>query len=137
MLEADILKHPTKVITTEQREQFFEDGFIVLENVIKTDWLDRLRRAMFEMVDLSRQVSANNEKFILENGHNADDPRLRRLTSPVSHHPEFWAFASTSPIVKVAADVCGPDVKFYHSKLNSIGTMIFRHGRTPTTVRLR
>jgi ectoine hydroxylase len=70
------------------------------------------------MIDRSRQVSANDGVFILEDGHAPDDPRLRRLTSPVSHHPTFWEFASQSPVADVAADVCGPDVKFYQSKLN-------------------
>jgi ectoine hydroxylase len=63
-------------------------------------------------------LTENDGAFILEDGHKSTDPRLRRLTSPVSHHPVFWEFASKSPVVRIAADVCGPDVKFYHSKLN-------------------
>lgn len=118
MLEADILKHAPKVMTRKQREQFFEEGFIVLEGAIDDVWLNRLRSAMQEMIDKSRAVSKSDERFVLEDGHSADNPRLRRLSSPVMHHPVFWEFASTSPISQVAADVCGPDVKFYHSKLN-------------------
>ena len=70
------------------------------------------------LLDEAHAVTKSDERFVLEEGHSADNPRLRRLSSPVTHHPVFWEFASSSPIVKVAADVCGPDVKFYHSKLN-------------------
>ena len=118
MFAADILKHEARAMTASQREQFFEEGCVVLENAVDTTWLARLKSAMDEMVEESRSVSENDGRFILENGHSAENPRLRRLSSPVSHHPVFWEFASSSPVVQVAADVCGPDVKFYHSKLN-------------------
>jgi ectoine hydroxylase-related dioxygenase (phytanoyl-CoA dioxygenase family) len=56
--------------------------------------------------------------FDLEPGHSATDPRLRRLTSPVDQHPDYWEFASQSALADVIADLVGPDVKFHHSKLN-------------------
>ena len=118
MLPAEVLKHPTKIMSAAIRDQFFAEGAAVVENVIDAGWLKRLRAAMDEIIDESRKVSANDGKFVLEDGHGPDTPRLRRLTSPVTHHPTFWEFASQSPAADVAADVCGPDVKFYHSKLN-------------------
>ncbi|MEX0759188.1 MAG: phytanoyl-CoA dioxygenase family protein [Tistlia sp.] len=118
MLTEDILKHPTRVLSESQRERFFEEGCAVVEGVADARWLERLRAAMAEMVEASRQVAASDERFILEEGHGPEDPRLRRLTSPVSHHETFWDFAAESASADVAADLCGPDVKFYHSKLN-------------------
>lgn len=118
MLRADILKHDVRAMTVDQRAQFFEDGCLVLEGAVDDHWLGRLRAAMAEMIEQSRTVTESDTTFVLEDGHGPDDPRLRRLTSPVSHHPTFWEFASSQLMSDVAADVCGPDVKFYHSKLN-------------------
>lgn len=118
MLMEDVLKHPTRVLTKQQREQFFEEGCLVVENVADATWLRRLHQAMEEMVDASRSLSKDDERFVLESGHSAESPRLRRLASPVMHHETFWEFASQSASADVAADLCGPDVKFYHSKLN-------------------
>lgn len=118
MLMEDVLKHPTTVMTKAQREQFFEEGCGVVEGVADETWLRRLREAMEEMVDQSRQVAEDDGRFVLEDGHSPETPRLRRLTSPVMHHPTFWEFAKESRSADVAADLCGPDVKFYHSKLN-------------------
>ena len=118
MLTEEVLAHPTKVLTEAQREAYFEDGFVLVDGVISGEWLARLREASAAMIQRSRVVTENDDTFILEDGHTADTPRLRRVTSPVSHHPDFWAFASESPIADAVADVVGPNVKFYHAKLN-------------------
>ena len=118
MLMRDVLKHPARTMTPAQREQFVEDGACVLEGLIPEAWVARLRAATAEMIDLSRTVARNDDRFVLEDGHSAASPRLRRLNSPVAHHPAFWEFVAESASADVAADVCGPDVKFFQSKLN-------------------
>ena len=118
MLIEDVLKHPARTMSERQREEYVENGCVVVEGLIGEDWLVKLRAAMNEMIDRSRTISADDGAFILEEGHSPETPRLRRLSSPVSHHPTFWEFAAESPAADVAVDVCGPDVKFFHSKLN-------------------
>ena len=118
MLEADVLKHATTVLSKQQREQFFEDGYLVAEDMIDDAWVTRLRGAMDDMIEQSRSVTESDASFVLEEGHSPDDPRLRRLSSPVSHHPTFWEFAAQSKAADAAIDLCGLDVKFHHSKLN-------------------
>ena len=118
MLMRDVLKHPCRTMSQDQRERFVEEGCAVVEGLIDVAWLARLRDAMAEMIEASRAVVADDEAYVLEEGHSAANPRLRRLNNPVSYHPVFWEFAAESPSADLAADVCGPDVKFYHSKLN-------------------
>jgi ectoine hydroxylase-related dioxygenase (phytanoyl-CoA dioxygenase family) len=118
MLAHDVLKHPARAMSEAKRAQFFEEGCCVLEAAVPADWLARVRAAMARMVEESRAVAASDTRFVLEDGHSAATPRLRRLNSPPMHDPDFWAFAAESVSADVAADVCGPDVKFYHSKLN-------------------
>ena len=103
MLEVDVLKYAPETMTAEQRQQFFADGYLVLENVVDEAWLQRLRAATAELVALSRNVSESDERFVLEDGHSAATPRVRRLTSPVTHHPTFWDFASSPLMADVAA----------------------------------
>ena len=116
----DILDRPAKILAQAQREAYFADGFIGVESLVDKHWLERLNRVTNEFVDLSRQYSQEHKdkRFDLEADHRADNPRLRRLNSPVDHHEEYWAFASTGPFVDVAEDLLGPDVKFHHAKLN-------------------
>jgi hypothetical protein len=114
----EILARPAKILTPAQREFYFETGYLLLPGFISGEWLDRLQSLTAELVEASRAVTKSDAKFVLEAGHSAASPRLRRVTSPVEHHPTYWEFASSSPVTDVAEDLLGPGVKFHHSKLN-------------------
>ncbi|HMB74906.1 MAG TPA: phytanoyl-CoA dioxygenase family protein [Kiloniellaceae bacterium] len=118
MTPEDVLSHPPKVLSQEQREFYFANGYLLLERFVSEDWLGRLKAATEEMVERSRQVTKSDQVWDLEPGHSAEAPRLRRLSSPNDHHPTYWAFASESTLADAIADLVGPDVKFHHSKLN-------------------
>ena len=118
MKTEEILARPAKGLTREQREFYFANGYLLLPEFVSEEWLDRLQAVTAQLVEESRTVTKSGEKFVLETGHSADSPRLRRLTSPVEHHPAYWEFASNSAITDLAEDLLGPAVKFHHSKLN-------------------
>ena len=114
----EVLGFKTKVLTSKQRQNYFDFGYVRVEGLLDNLWLDRLRVASSELVEESRILTHSNDVFILEEGHCHADPRLKRLVSPVSHHKVFWEFASESFVPDFVADVVGPNVRFYHSKLN-------------------
>ena len=118
MKPEQILSHPPKVLSQEQRESYFENGYLLLEKFVQDAWLERLWQVTNEFIEESRSWTASGSKFDLDPGHGPVTPRLRRLTQPVEHHPLYWEFASQGPIVDIAEDLLGPDVKFHHSKLN-------------------
>jgi ectoine hydroxylase-related dioxygenase (phytanoyl-CoA dioxygenase family) len=118
MTPDEILAIEPKVVTQQQRESYFENGYLLLERAVPKEWIDRLISVTNEMVDKTRSMAASDAIFDLEPGHTPDAPRCRRLSSPVQHHPAYWEFASQSVIADVAADLLGPNVKFHHSKLN-------------------
>src|SRR5258708_33285684 len=101
-----------------ERAHYQEHGWLAVEGLIDSAWLDRLRAVTAAFVDQSRSLTASNLIFDLDSGHSAAEPRLRRLSSPTDLHETYWSFASASPIVDVVVDLLGPDVKFHHSKLN-------------------
>ena len=108
----------TAVLDSAQREHYRRHGFVAVPGLVDSEWLDRLRRVTAEFVDASRELTESNILYDLDAGHSADDPRLRRLSSPTDLHETYWEFASQSVITDVAVDLLGPDVKFHHSKLN-------------------
>jgi len=118
MIPEDVLSCKPKILTQQQREFYFESGYLVLEKIIPQEWIDRLRGATDEMINRSRSIAKSDDVFDLEPGHSSESPRLRRLTSPPDHHSAFWDYASKSILSDIAADLVGPDVKFHHSKLN-------------------
>ncbi len=118
MTPHDILQAPSKVLTDAQREFYFSEGYILLENSVSEDWLLKLREAALELVERSRPIQKSDRIFDLESGHSAEEPRLRRVSSPQDHHPEFWNFCVDSSLGDIVSDLVGPNVKFHHSKLN-------------------
>ncbi len=106
------------VLTAPQRAHYHEHGWLAVQGLIGSSWLDRLRSVTSEFVEQSRSLTESNLIFDLDIGHSAAEPRLRRLSSPTDLHETYWTFASTSPIVEVVVDLVGPNVKFHHSKLN-------------------
>jgi len=118
MTPEQVLEIPPKVLSQAQREAYFTDGYLLLESILDDEWVARLRQATEEMIDESRAITQSDAKWDLEDGHTAENPRLRRLSSPNDHHPTYWEFASKSVVADIVADLVGPDVKFHHSKLN-------------------
>ncbi len=113
-----VLAEAPKFLSQQQREDYFENGYLLLEGLFSGERLERLQAVAAEFVERSRGLTVSDGTFDLEPGHSAVEPRLRRLTQPVGHHPAFWDYASSSPIADIAEDLLGPDVKFHHSKLN-------------------
>ncbi len=118
MTPEDILQHNPKVVSQTQREQYFHDGFLTIPNAIPAEWVERLKTLSEQFLDASRRFSASDNVFDIGPNHSPETPHVRRLKALVDRHPDFWAFASDSPLTDIASDLLGPDVKFHSSKLN-------------------
>jgi Phytanoyl-CoA dioxygenase (PhyH) len=117
-VEAPEVEPALRVLTEDQRAQYWRDGWISIPSLVDVATLERLRAITDEFVESSRSLTESNILFDLDAGHSAEEPRLRRLSSPTDLHEGYWAFASDSVITDVVTDLLGPNVKFHHSKLN-------------------
>lgn len=98
---------------------FYErNGYLLLERFIDDDWLARLRAATERFVAESRTMVQSSARVLLEPSHRPDCPRLRRIPNPVCHDADFEAFGIRGPLLDIAEDLLGPDIRFHHSKLN-------------------
>ncbi|WP_416899378.1 MAG: phytanoyl-CoA dioxygenase family protein [Minwuia sp.] len=118
MLAHDVLKQRPIVLTQAQRQHYFDNGYLHLDGFIPEAWMTRLQAVTDRFVEQSRGVERSDRVFDLEPNHTADAPRLRRLNQPAEQDPVYREFALEGPIVDLAQDLLGPDVKYHHSKLN-------------------
>jgi len=118
MMPEQILAIAPKILTQAQREQYFSEGYLLVEDAIDEQWIRRLRAATDELIARSRAVTHSDAVFDLEPAHRPEAPRLRRVSNPVEQHPVYWDYCLESPLPDIVADLVGPDVKFHHSKLN-------------------
>ncbi len=117
MTPEEILAHEPRVLTAEQRERYFENGFVSVPGLVPQDTLRTLQDVTNDFFEKSRSVTASDDTFDVAPEHTAERPVLRRLKSPDARHAAYWDFA-TGLMADVAADLVGPNVVFHHAKLN-------------------
>ena len=113
-------------LTPEQRDAFWRDGFLVVEDAVDARQLKALQDDFAAWVEESRSHTApygetinGRPRFDLEPGHTADKPGLRRVNAPVEVSDAHYEAMASSRMTDCVADLIGPDVKFHHSKINS------------------
>ena len=114
------------LLTQDQKDHFWRDGFVVLENAVTPDELASLRQEFSNWVEESRSHSEDygetldgRKRFDLEPGHTAESPALRRVQSPEEVSQVYSNVMRNAQTVDYVAELIGPAIKFHHGKVNS------------------
>lgn len=113
-------------LTKAQVEQFWESGFLIVENVIGQDVVNRLNAQYDEWLDESRSHSENygatidgKRRFDLDPAHSTEDPRFRRVASPAEVSEIYYQVVMDSCIPDMVAQLIGPSIRLHHCKIIS------------------
>lgn len=106
------------LLTPEQRKHYADEGYLLLPGLISSDWLGRLEAAMNRFVEASRSLTRSSPSILIEPGHTPKIPRLRRIPQTGAFDPDFKEFGLRGPIVDLAEELLGPNMRLHHSKLN-------------------
>ena len=79
----------TRALTDADKSKYVELGYLSLDSFLSEEWLSLLQTTAQEFVELSRTVTGSGKLFDVEPNHTADEPRIRRLNSPVDNHAVF------------------------------------------------
>ena len=118
MTPEEILSHPARRLSDEQRRFYFEEGYLRLPEPVPAALLTRMQAAVARLVEESRTLTESNDDYVLQDGHTAEVPRMRRVYRATDHDPVFWEFAAQSTLPEVVGDLVGPDVKFREAYVN-------------------
>ena len=77
------------MLTQQQIAFYHEHGYLGVENVLSQREVDDLRRVTDVFVEKSREVAEHTAVFDLEPGHTPENPKLRRLKSPIEQHEVY------------------------------------------------
>jgi ectoine hydroxylase-related dioxygenase (phytanoyl-CoA dioxygenase family) len=113
-------------LTQDQIDSYRRDGYLMVENAVTDDQLERLRAKLSGWVEESR---GHNEpygeptvdgraRFDMGAEHTAEQPALRRVNNPSDISDTYFEVMSNARTVDFVADLVGPDVKFHHCKIN-------------------
>lgn len=107
-----------RILTPAQVEQYHEEGYLIVEDVVDDVTRQRMKNALAELVEKSRAVSAHDDIYDLEPGHTAEEPRVRRIKKPHLVNPVFNEFLYSAKFKAVTQDLLGESVRLHGSKLN-------------------
>ena len=113
-------------LTQEQKDRFWRDGVLLVEDAVTQDQLADLRKVFGEWVDESRahgddygDTLDGRPRFDLEPGHTAEVPALRRIQSPEEVSEIYADIMRNARTVDLCAELIGPGIRFHHGKVNS------------------
>ena len=113
-------------LTAAQKEQFWAQGFLVVENVVDKQLLNALQEDFAKWTEQSRSFTTpfgetidNRPRFDIAQGHSKEKPELRRINAPVEISQAYFEAMANSKMTDCVADLIGPNVKLHHSKINS------------------
>ncbi|MBL6699974.1 phytanoyl-CoA dioxygenase family protein [Luminiphilus sp.] len=113
-------------LTVSQKDQFWRDGYLIVEQALSPIELESLRSAFSVWVDtsLSHQTDYGETldgraRFDLDPVHNATQSGLRRVQSPEEISEAFRNVMRNARTVDICAELIGPAIRFHHGKVNS------------------
>lgn len=114
------------VLTQEQRDAFWRDGYLMVEEAVTPAQLAALKGEIASWVEQSRAHTApfgpptidGRPRFDMGAEHSADKPALRRINNPSDISGAYREVMLDARMVDMVADLIGPDVKFHHCKIN-------------------
>ena len=113
-------------LTQEQKDTFWQTGFLVIEDAVTTEELEGLRNVFSRWVEESREYKTDygetldgSPRFDLQPGHSAEKPGLRRIQSPEEVSDLFANIMRNAATVDFCAELIGPSIRFHHGKVNS------------------
>ncbi|MHC8508846.1 MAG: phytanoyl-CoA dioxygenase family protein [Rhodospirillales bacterium] len=114
------------LLTQEQKDQFWRDGALVVENAVDAQDLARLKDVLAGWVEESRahtedygETVDGRPRFDLQPGHSAEKPALRRVQSPEEISDVFAGVMRGARSVDFCAELIGRGLRFHHGKVNS------------------
>lgn len=107
------------MLTAEQLSFYNEQGYLLVENAVSPEQLDRMREIAAGFMEASRAVSESDEVFDLDEGHGSEAPRLTRVKLPHRQDRYFWEVLQNSGVTEVLRQILGENVVLQTSKLNT------------------
>lgn len=107
-----------KKLNARQLEQYWEDGFAVIDGALPTSLLDKMLRLTDKIVEDAKGLTESNECYDLEETHSPHKPRVRRLKSPFKYWALFDEFLRSDVALNPVEQIIGPNIRLYNNKMN-------------------
>lgn len=105
-------------LTQEQIDFYRAEGYLALSDVFPPERVAELSAVTDQFIEKSREVTKSGDVFDVEDGHTAENPRLRRLRHPYDQHEAYDRAMRDGRVMRVVTQLVGGDVRYQGGKLN-------------------
>ena len=106
------------MLSQTQVDFYHENGYLTVDRVFSSSETADLQRVTEELVEKSRSVTEHTNLYDLEPGHTPDDPKVRRLKSPIDHHDLYARTIRHDGLLDIVAELIGEWIRTNGNKLN-------------------
>jgi len=106
------------VINAKDVEFYRENGYLLVENVLDTATLAKIRNTIEELVAKAAGLKTHSDIYDLEPTHSPENPRVRRIKTPHKVDPFFMDVVKQPGMTSILKALLGKDVRLHGSKLN-------------------
>ncbi|MFN8523677.1 MAG: phytanoyl-CoA dioxygenase family protein [Chloroflexota bacterium] len=107
----------TSMAPSAQKALYDEQGYIIHPDLLTPAEVAKLRAALAEVLEESKGLTENNEKFSITKGDDGNH-YVRRIFNPIKQHQVFAEMATHPKILDAVEALIGPNIQLHHSKLN-------------------
>jgi phytanoyl-CoA hydroxylase len=104
-------------LTEEQKASWQENGYLVVENVLGEDEIERLREAVTALEDQAAGLTESTDRFRLKVFGDGGGTRVQSIAEPHEAGGAWMALARHPRILDVVEDLLGPNIQLYYSML--------------------
>lgn len=106
------------MLSDSQIELYEQQGYLLIENVLSNAQVREMQAQISRITAGAKGLTENNEVFDLEDSHQPENPRVRRIKKPHAISPFFSELVRDPRITDLLSQLIGPNLRLQNSKLN-------------------
>jgi ectoine hydroxylase-related dioxygenase (phytanoyl-CoA dioxygenase family) len=105
-------------LSTKQIKKYNEDGFVIIDNVIDENFLNKIKLATTKIVEKASLIDNSNDKYDLADNHSKNKVSVRRIKQPHSFDNTFKDLLYYPSIIQKVKSLLGANFRLHNGKIN-------------------
>ena len=105
-------------LSTKQIKKYNEDGFVIIDNVIDEDFLNKVKLATTKIVEKASLIDNSNDQYDLADNHSRSKISVRRIKQPHSFDNTFKDLLYYPSVIQKVKSLLGPNFRLHNGKIN-------------------
>ena len=105
-------------LSTKQIKKYNEDGFVIIDNVIDEDFLNKVKLATTKIVEKASLINNSNDQYDLADNHSRSKISVRRIKQPHSFDNTFKDLLYYPSVIQKVKSLLGTNFRLHNGKIN-------------------